>query len=59
MYIYIYDTYIYRYQEQERPLIGVRGQRKDLGRVAKLIRDKVTPLPCAKAAEGRALSEAS
>jgi len=30
-------------QEQERPLIGVRGQRKDLGRVAKLIREKLGP----------------
>lgn len=27
-------------QNQERPLIGVRGQRKDMGRVAKLIRKK-------------------
>jgi hypothetical protein len=27
-------------QNQERPLIGVRGQRKDMGRVAKLIRRK-------------------
>jgi len=27
-------------QNQERALIGVRGQRKDMGRVAKLIKDK-------------------
>jgi len=37
-------------RNQERPIIGVRGQRKDLARVAKLIKEKRSPLNAARPA---------